>query len=169
MLSPSQVAAQKAAAQALKRQKVPPRSQSPVGGSSDNDDPSRANEWISSQTKGCLRRNKFFKGVTSSVPALPAPEPQKALPAPELLALPGPEPRIPTPVNSDDEEVSEEQKRMIARGKKMARRGTAQGRSSPKPTEGAKALHPMATRKTASRAGSLRSGGGSGQTDTCVA
>jgi hypothetical protein len=85
------------------------------------------------------------------------------------VTSPAPEPRIPTPVNSDDEEVSEDQKRMIVRGKKMARRGTAQGTSRTKPTEEAKASHPMATRKTASRGGGLRPGGGSWQTDTCVA
>jgi hypothetical protein len=44
----------------------------------------------------------------------------------------------------------------------------------PKPVKGqespeTKVSTPMVTRSQASRAGSLRSGGGSGQTDTCVA
>jgi hypothetical protein len=44
-LTPAQAAAQKAAAQALKAQKAPPRSQSPIGGSSDEDEPTGF-EWI---------------------------------------------------------------------------------------------------------------------------
>jgi hypothetical protein len=45
MLSQAQVAAQKATGHTLKTLKAPPRSQSPVGGSSDEDDPS-AREFI---------------------------------------------------------------------------------------------------------------------------
>jgi hypothetical protein len=48
MLSPAQVAAQKAAAQAQKALRVPSRSQSPVNGSSDNDDPD-GSDYIWSQ------------------------------------------------------------------------------------------------------------------------
>jgi hypothetical protein len=59
-LTPAQVAAQKAAAQALKTLKTPPRSQSPIGGSSDDDEPT-GSEWVWSQTKGCMRRNKFLR------------------------------------------------------------------------------------------------------------
>jgi hypothetical protein len=47
-LTAHQVAAQKAAAHMLK---VPPRSQSPVAGSSDDDEPT-GTEWIWSQKKG---------------------------------------------------------------------------------------------------------------------
>jgi hypothetical protein len=190
-MSQEQAAAQRAAAQALARsqepEKVPPRSQTPIIGSSDDDDPNGA-EMVWSQTKGCMRKNKNYgraatddSKITTLTPvsapmrepipeSLAAGEPQKALPAPpKLLALNGPESRIPTPVNSDDERMTEDQKRLAKVGKKMSRKGTAQGTSRPKPATEAQASHPMATRKTASRAGSLRSGGGSGQTDTCVA
>jgi hypothetical protein len=186
-LSPSQVAAQKAAAKALKNSKVPPRSQSPANGSSDEDDPN-GSEYIWSSSKGYFRKNKHWKGATvTSVPALPASEPHKALPAPELKALPAPKPqkappapelkmlpapepapRTPTPINSDEDDLSEDQKRAVALGKRMSKKGTTQGTSRTKPTTEAQASHPMATRKTASRAGGLRSGGGLGQTDTCV-
>jgi hypothetical protein len=62
VLTQEQAAFQRAAAQALKAQaqKVPPRSQSPIGGSSDEDDPN-GKEWVWSQTKGVMRKNKFFK------------------------------------------------------------------------------------------------------------
>jgi hypothetical protein len=59
MLTQTQVSIQKAAANMVK---APPRSQSPVGGSSDEDDPS-APECIWSQTKSCMRRNKHFRGT----------------------------------------------------------------------------------------------------------
>jgi hypothetical protein len=155
------------------------------------------------------------------------------------MSAPEPEPvRQPTlltsPMNSDDDGMSEDQRRKANLGKKMAQRGTPQAKGpsrpptpvnvpaeapSPKvkrttskrpppalsapdakspttkaaapqkapaepkpvpeakastPRKGqespeAKASHPMATRKTASGVGSLRSGGGSGQTATCVA
>jgi hypothetical protein len=75
-MTQAQVAAQKAAAQAQKR--VPPHSQSPVGGSSDDDDPAKADEMIWLQTNGCLRRNKFYKA-----PAAPA-SPEKVI-SPRLL------------------------------------------------------------------------------------
>jgi hypothetical protein len=88
MLSAGQVEAQKAVAQALKGLRVPPRSQSPINGSSDDDDPD-GSEHIWSQSKGYFRKNKHWKGA-------------------------------------------------------------------------------MATRRQARRAGGLRSGGGSGSTDTCV-
>jgi hypothetical protein len=42
---------------------VPPRSQSPVGGRSDDDDPTWP-EQIWSQTKGHMRKNKHFRGRT---------------------------------------------------------------------------------------------------------
>jgi hypothetical protein len=91
MLSPAQVAAQKAAAQAQKSLKVPPRSQSPIGGSSDDDDPD-GSENVWSQSKGYFRRNKNWRAPKeTSQLALPAPDLQKALPAPDSqLALPAP-------------------------------------------------------------------------------
>jgi hypothetical protein len=108
-------------------------------------------------------------------------------------------------MNSDDEGMSEDQRRAANLGKKMAKRG-AKGPPQPlsapeaktpikkvaapqeapgesKPTQEAKASKPrkgqespetkvstpMVTHQRASGAGSLRSGGGSGQTGTCVA
>jgi hypothetical protein len=153
MLSQSQVAAQKAAAQAQKALRVPPRSQSPINGSSDEDDPN-GSEYKWSHTKSCMRKNKHWKGATAtSVAALPAPEPQKALPAPSKGRNVTQEKSIPPPQPASA----------------LKPKGTAQGTSRTKPTEEAKASHPMATRKAASRAGSWRPGGGSGQTDACVA
>jgi hypothetical protein len=101
-----------------------------------------------------MRRNKaWIKRVAASAIALPAQEPMKALPAPSKGENFTQEKSVPPP-----QPVSAPKPK-----------GTAQRTSRPKPTTEAKASHPMATRKTASRAGSLRSGGGSGQTDTCVA
>jgi hypothetical protein len=65
MLSANQVAAQKAAAQALKALRVPPHSQSPVNWSSDEDDPN-GSEFIWSQTKSFMRRNKHWKGAMAT-------------------------------------------------------------------------------------------------------
>jgi hypothetical protein len=62
-ISQQEAARKMRAAQALK---VPPRSQSPIGGSSDDDDPS-SSEWIWSQTKGCARRNKHFRAPAATV------------------------------------------------------------------------------------------------------
>jgi hypothetical protein len=123
--SESQVAAQKATYQAQKSAKVPPRSQSPANGSSDDDELSQP-EWKWPQTKSCMRRNKaWIKQIAASAIALPAPEPLKALPAPDLKALPAPEsaPRTPTPLNSDDEDMfSEDQKRHMATATKISKR-----------------------------------------------
>jgi hypothetical protein len=91
--------------------------------------------------------------------------------------------RTPTPVTSHTEnqdEMSEDQKRLARHGKRKAasaRRDPAdqpKGAKAPHQRKGqesteAKASHPMETRKRASGAGGLRPGGGSGQTDTCVA
>jgi hypothetical protein len=95
--------------------------------------------------------------------------------------------RTPTPVTSDTEdqdEMSEDQKRLARHGKKKAAASTRapadrpEGAKAPTPTKGqvkgqespvAKATHPMQTRQRASGAGGLRPGGGSGQTETCVA
>jgi hypothetical protein len=101
------------------------------------------------------------------------------------LALPAPD-RQPTPVSSDTEnqdDMTEDQKRYARFGKKTATASprapadvpTKEQQAPKRPVKGqkspeAKASHPMASRtRTASRAGGLRSGGGSGSTDTCVA
>jgi hypothetical protein len=168
-LTRAQVAAQKAAAQAQapKEPKVPPRSQSPLSGSSD-DDLSRP-EWIWSQTKGIFRRNKArVKRIAESALALPAPEPEpKRQPTP-----------MTTPVNSDNEGMSENQRRKAGTAKKMVTRGSKKPvpeSQASKPRKGqespeTKVSTPMVTRRQeTSRAGGLRSGGGSGQTGTRVA
>jgi hypothetical protein len=190
MLTPEQVAAQKAAAQAQKGLRKPPQPQSLIGGSSDDDDPD-GSEKVWSMSKQIFRPNKNWKGPKApSVPALPAPEAQRALPAPEpMKALPAASrfdgPRQPTPVSSDTEDqgfMTEDQKRYARVGKKLAAaasqkapagKPTAEAKAS-KPVTGqespeTKVSHPMATRRQASRAGSLRPGGGSGKTATCVA
>jgi hypothetical protein len=162
-LTQAQVAAQKAAAQALKASKSPPRSQSPMPtGSSDDDDP-ESPQYIWSSSKGIFQRNKHWAGLKDiNVPDLPAPESQKALPAPE--------PRHPTPVSSDKEdqpEMTEDQKRLARFGKKKA--AASQRAPAGFPTQEAQASYPMATRRReASRAGGLRPGGGLRQMDTRV-
>jgi hypothetical protein len=169
-LTQAQVAAQKAAAKALKASKPPPRSQAPMPtGSSDDDDPAGP-QMVWSSSKQIFRRNKHW--VDPNVPALLAPEPQKALPAPPVLkALPAPEPQS-TPVSSDTEdqsEMTEDQKCCARMGKKLSQRSTAQRTSRSNPTTEAQASHPMATRRReASRAGGLRPGGGLEQMDTRV-
>jgi hypothetical protein len=79
-LTQAHVATQKAAAQMLKSLRAPPRSQSPVGGSSDEDEPA-GSEWKWSQTKGCVRKNKFFRGNTSSSTKIEKPTPKSSRPS----------------------------------------------------------------------------------------
>jgi hypothetical protein len=62
-LSQHEAARQRAAAQMLK---APPRSQSIVGGSSDEDEPTQS-ECIWSQTKGCMRKNKLYRESATTV------------------------------------------------------------------------------------------------------
>jgi hypothetical protein len=94
-LSPAQVAAQKAAAQEPKARNVPPRSQSPIGGSSDEDEPT-GSEWIWSQTKGCMRGNKSFRDRASTAGSKvqtvskPTPAPQKGTPEEKKTGSKGP-------------------------------------------------------------------------------
>jgi hypothetical protein len=160
-LTSAQVAAQKAAAQTLESLRIPPRSQSPVGGSSDEDEPT-GSEWIWSQTKGCMRRNKFFgqKAATDgSKTETTIPPAVESVPAPHKI----------TPVNSDNEDqedMTEDQKRLLKHGK---RRGSKGPKTVTRPTKEQESSHPMGTRRRASRAGGLRPVGGSGQTATCVA
>jgi hypothetical protein len=122
--------------------------------------------------RGFFRRNKNRPPSSSILTTARVPEPV----------------RQPTPANSDNEDpdwMTEDQKRHAKIAKKKAavpQKAAAEpkpkpttGAKAPKPKEGqespeAKASHPMATRKhEASRAGGLRSVGGSGQTGTCVA
>jgi hypothetical protein len=99
-LTQAQVAAQKAAAKAMKASKAPP-----VHNSSDDDDLSRP-EWIWSTSQGQMRRNKAWVRKLAS----------------EALALPAPE-RQPTPMSSDTEdqgEMTDDQKRHARTAKKLA-------------------------------------------------
>jgi hypothetical protein len=131
---------------------APPRSQTPVSGSSDDDD-SNGSEYVWSQTKGCMRKNKKYrKAVTDDSKA------NVSVP----ISIPEPT-HQPTPVNSDTEDqeyMTEDQKRCAKIGKK----------TSIQPIKGQETPKPMETRRQAARrAGGLRSVGGSGQTDTSVA
>jgi hypothetical protein len=94
--------------------------------------------------------------------------------------------RTPTPITSDNEdqdEMTEDQKRLARFGKRKAAfsrepADQPKGAKAPTPTKGqvkaqespeTKVSYPIVTRSQAIRAGSLRPGGGSGQTGTCVA
>jgi hypothetical protein len=159
-MTQAQVAAQKAAAQAQK--KIPPDSQSPVGGSSDDDDPARADEWIWSQTKGCMRRNKFYKAPTATA----SPEKVTSSPSPKssLASIKVPH-RPPTPVNIPTDPPSPKSRKPTKKAAASQKAPAVQ-----KPVLEAKASNPMETRRqAASRAGGLRSVGSSGQAGTCVA
>jgi hypothetical protein len=169
VLTRSEAAYQRAAGRARKDQMIlsVPRVESPEpeeafptppqvdisksGGSSDDDTLDRP-EYIWSDSKGINRRNKaWVRRLADSARALPAPEPERK-PTP-----------LTSPANSDDEGMSENQRRQSEKAKKMSRRSTpraGKGQESPE----AKASHPMVTRKRASGAGSLRGVVGSGQT-----
>jgi hypothetical protein len=155
-MTQAQVGAQKAAAHAQKR--APPRSQSPIGGSPDDDDPARADEWIRSQTKGCWRRNKFYKAPKTTA----APEEVASSPPPAPIKVPS---RPPTPVSAPVDPPSPKGKKPVMKAAVSQKAPAVQ-----KPVPKAKASKPMETRRqAASRAGGLRPVGGSGQPDTCVA
>jgi hypothetical protein len=133
VLSQSQAAYQRAVGRARKEQMIlsAPRVESPdpeevfptppqvdllkTGGSSDEDTLDRP-EYIWSVSKGVNRRNKAWVGrLADSSLALPAPEPErKSTP-------------LTSPANSDDEGMSEDQRRQIEKAKKMSRK------SVPKP------------------------------------
>jgi hypothetical protein len=134
------------------------------GGSSDDDTLERP-EYIWSESKGINRRNKaWIKRLADSALALPAPEPERK------------HTPLTSPANSDDEEMSEDQRRALNLGKKMARRSATKpvpeakassprkGQESPE----TKVSKPMVTRSQtkASGAGGLRGGAGSGQSGT---
>jgi hypothetical protein len=179
VLSQSQAAFQRAVGRARKEQMIlsVPRVDSPepedvfptppqvtltkTGGSSDDDTLDRP-EHIWSESKGVNRRNKAWsRRLADSALALPEPEPERK-PTP-----------LTSPANSEDEGMSEDQRRQIEEAKRMAQRGVKKPvpeAKAPKPTKGqespvAKATHPMSTRaQEASRAGGLRGVVGSGQT-----
>jgi hypothetical protein len=179
VLTQSQAAYQRAVGKARKEQMIlsAPRVDSPgpeevfgappqvdilkTGGSSDDDTLDRS-ECIWSVSKGTNRRNKaWVRRLADSALGLPAPEPGKVevgKPVTRSRAVTDPtSPSVPK-----------------AAASQRAPADQPTGAKAPAPTKGqespeAKASHPMVTRKTASRAGSSRSGGGSGQTDTCVA
>jgi hypothetical protein len=157
-LSQAQVATQKAAAHALRdlELRALPRSQSSVGGSSDEDEPTDS-EWVWSQTKGCMRKNKFFRGNASSSTIKEAPIPKLSNP---------PIPRSSTPVG-DPPVVTVSVPPDPPSSKRPVKKGAGR-KADTKPAD-PEATQPMITR-SASRAGSLRPGvGGSGQKDTRVA
>jgi hypothetical protein len=113
-----------------------------------------------------------------AVKELPAAEGQKALPAPDhQKAPPAPKPMKALPAPSSGRNVTQEKSVPLPQPVSAPKpKGTAQGTSRKKPTEEAQASKPMVDhqpmvtrRQAASRAGGLRSGGGSGQTDTRVA
>jgi hypothetical protein len=146
-LSQSQIAAQKAAAQAPAAQSTPSRFSAP------DTRLVPAVAAIGPTSKG--DRGNPIEGCSPDLHA------SRLSTAP--LGLPAPE-RQPTPLSSDTEDQAnqtEDQKRCSRTGKEKA---AAASQRAPAGS------HPMATRtQEASRAGSLRSGGGSGKTDTCVA
>jgi hypothetical protein len=162
-------------------QSEPPRSQTPIGGSSDDDD-SDSSEYIWSQSRKYFRKNKNWRAPQSLPPvlALPAPDSQKALPAPDAQlalsapegqkVLPAPEPQKALPAPSTGRNIAQEKAVPPPQPVSAPKpKGTAQGTSRKKPTEEARASKPMETRRqAASRAGGLRSGGGLGQPETRV-
>jgi hypothetical protein len=179
ILSQKEAAYQRAAGRARKEQMISavPRIDSPepeevlptpppkvdllkTGGSSDDDTLDRP-EYVWSVSKGITRRNKaWVRRLADIALALPAPEPERK-PTP-----------LTSPVNSDDEGMSEDQRRVLNLGKKMAR-GTKKPVPEAKasqPREGqetpeTKVSKPMETRsqkKKASGAGGLRGVAGSG-------
>jgi hypothetical protein len=68
-LTQAQAAYQRAAAHAVKASIVPPQSQPPAHRSSYDDEPT-GSEWVWSRTKGCMRKNKYFRDAqtTADIP-----------------------------------------------------------------------------------------------------
>jgi hypothetical protein len=118
VLSQREAARQRAASQALKKSKSqPPRSQTPVGGSSDDDDPN-GSDMIWSSSRQIFRKNK-----AKSRQPTPAP-----MSASETARQPTP---LTSPANSDDEWMSEDQRRKVESAKKMAQRATKKALQAP--------------------------------------
>jgi hypothetical protein len=193
-LSQTQAAVQKAAAHAQKSQMISkiPRVESPMPtGSSDDDDPDSP-KTVWSQSRSVFRPNKNWRDPNAL--ALPAPEPERK-PTPvssdtedqsemtegqkryarsakkkagvdksvtRSRAVTG---STPPPMSFPKAMASQRAPADIPTKGQQAPKPPVKGQESPE----AKASHQMATRRQeASRAGGLRSGGGSGQTDTCV-
>jgi hypothetical protein len=154
----------------LKATKPPPRPQTPVSNSSDDDDPS-GSEWIWSETKGCIGKNKHFRGATSTeIPKATNPfVPRSSTPVdkpPTPLAKATPRPSTPMSVPTKPVatvNVPQDSLPVLTKGK-VTKKGAGK-KAATKPAD------PMATRsQDASRAGGLRLGvGGPGQKDTRVA
>jgi hypothetical protein len=168
-ISQHEAARQRAAAQAMKEVKVPPRSQSPVGGSSDEDEPT-GSEWIWSQTKGCMRKNKHFRAQTATADSKFEDQPAKST----NPFIPRPSTPVESPSLVATVNVPLDTLPVLTKGKKSgvssvrAKKGA--GKKAANGPADSEATQPMVTPQRASRAGSLRRGvGGSGQTDTCVA
>jgi hypothetical protein len=170
-LTQNQVAVQKAAAHMLK---VPPRSQSPVGGSSDDDDPT-GSEWIWSHTKGCMRKNKYFeqKAATedSKAKTMP-PGSNPSIPRPSTQTGSAPlAPTVNVPLDTIPD-LTKGKRRGVSTVKNGAGKKAAVATPVARPAD-PELTQPISTRaksKDASRAGSLRPGVGcSGQKDTCAA
>jgi hypothetical protein len=181
-LSQSEAARQRAVAQARKEEMIlsVPRVESPdpeftfesteppnvlkSGGSSDDDTLDRP-EYIWSNTQGVQRRNKaWVRRLADSALSLLAPEPEPAMGA-KTEDNPATRSRVVAEPSALPPSMG------FPKGKKAAASQRAPaGTKVPPPTlEQQAPEHPMATRtRQASRAGSLRPGGGSGQTDTCV-
>jgi hypothetical protein len=151
-LTQAQAAYQRAARQALKALKVPPQSQSPAS--------ANGSEWIWSQTKGFMRKNRHFKNAAATIPKSTNPFiPRSSTP---VESTP---PRPSTPVDKASPilpvmkaSVPSDPPKSQGAGKKAAVKPAV-----------SEASQPMTTRSV-SRAGSLRPGvGGSGQKDPRVA
>jgi hypothetical protein len=200
-----EVARQRAAAQSLKASLSRSRSCT----SSEADDPNGP-DMVWSHSRQTFRKNEAKdlsdSEMGNSTVSSRQQSPVIMIPSPEPTRQPTP---MTTPVNSDDEGMSEDQRRKATTAKKLASRSVPRSGSapdlkppkkataaaprallapvpSPKPEAKASPMkgqespgtkvrtpapdpHPMATRRhQASRAGSLRPGGGSWQTDTRV-
>jgi hypothetical protein len=177
VLSPSQAAYQRAVGKARKEQMIlsAPRVASPLpeevfsatpqvdllksGGSSDDDTLDKP-EYIWSVSKGANRRNKaWVRRLADSSLALPAPEPERKEVGESVTR---------------SRAVTDPTSSKAAASKRAPADNPTKEAKAPKPVKGqespeTKVSTPMVTGQTASGAGGFRPGGGSGQTDTCVA
>jgi hypothetical protein len=165
-LTQAQVAAQRAAA------KVIPRSQTPVSGGSDDDDPN-GSEFVWSQTKNCMRRNKHYRKAATDASKTSVPPPvtvPTSQPAPVSVPADPPSPKGKKPVTKAAAPQKAPAVQKLVPEAKASK--PVKGQESPE-AKASKPIvdhQPMVTRgRAASRAGGLRSVGGSGQTGTCVA
>jgi hypothetical protein len=166
-LSKKEVARQLAAAQILKAQASGSQSQSSC---SESDNPNGFDMRYSHSHQTFVKnaaKDLSDSDIGNSIISTPVSSPEPT--------------RQPTPLtslaNSEDEEMSEDQRRQIEKAKRMSQKGNKKPvpeAKASKPTNGqerpgSKDPHPTGSRRQrASRAGGLRSGGGLGQMDTCV-